>query len=63
MSDEKHETSPDATPAVASQEEHMSAGRYIATRLPTLKPPMEKVANPFKLMVSLGEARMRIVLT
>jgi len=31
----------------------MSVGRYLATRLPTLKPPMDKVDNPFKLLAML----------
>ncbi|KAK3640611.1 Carboxylic acid transporter [Elasticomyces elasticus] len=34
-------------------EENMSAGRYLATRLSTLKPPMDKVDNPFSLLASL----------
>ncbi|MCJ1439281.1 hypothetical protein MMC27_008673 [Xylographa pallens] len=33
----------------------MSAGRYFATRLPTLKPPMHKVANPFTLLRMLNK--------
>lgn len=32
----------------------MSAGRYIATRIPTLKPPMNKAPNPFKLLAMLN---------
>ena len=28
----------------------MSAGKYLATRITTLKPPMEKAPNPFKLL-------------
>ena len=35
-------------------EKHMSIGRYFATRLPTLKPPMHKAANPFKLLAQLN---------
>lgn len=31
-------------------DEHMSVGRYIATRIPTLKPPMNKAPNPFSLL-------------
>ncbi|KAL9604135.1 MAG: hypothetical protein Q9219_000723 [cf. Caloplaca sp. 3 TL-2023] len=31
-------------------DEHMSISRYIATRIPTLKPPMAKAPNPFKLL-------------
>ena len=34
--------------------EKMSVGRYIATRIPTLKPPMNKVPNPFKLLALLN---------
>jgi len=34
--------------------EHMGAGRYLATRATTLKPPMAKVANPFKLLAMLN---------
>ena len=34
--------------------ENMSIGRYIATRLPTLKPPMRKAPNPFKLITLLN---------
>jgi len=32
----------------------MSAGRYIATRFSTLKPPMNKAPNPFKLLAMLN---------
>jgi len=32
----------------------MSAGTYIATRIPTLKPPMNKAPNPFKLLAMLN---------
>jgi SHS family lactate transporter-like MFS transporter len=31
-------------------DENMSVGRYIATRIPTLKPPMNHAPNPFKLL-------------
>ncbi|KAL2038047.1 hypothetical protein N7G274_009267 [Stereocaulon virgatum] len=34
-------------------EEKMSVSRYIATRILTLKPPMNKVDNPFKLLALL----------
>ncbi|KAG8526541.1 uncharacterized protein KY384_008741 [Bacidia gigantensis] len=34
--------------------EGMSIGRYIATRIPTLKPPMHKAPNPFKLLALLN---------
>ncbi|EKG14114.1 General substrate transporter [Macrophomina phaseolina MS6] len=34
----------------ANPDEHMSIGRYVATRIPTLKPPMAKAPNPFKLL-------------
>lgn len=35
-------------------DEHMSAGRYVATRIPTLKPPMANAPNPFKLLALLN---------
>ena len=31
-------------------ERHMSVGEYIATRLPSLKPPMHQAPNPFSLL-------------
>lgn len=51
--------------AGASQVEHtqdhnepsMSVGRYLATRLPTLKPPMTKVANPISLLATLNRSQ------
>jgi SHS family lactate transporter-like MFS transporter len=33
--------------------EGMSVGRYLATRIPTLKPPMLNVPNPIKLIMML----------
>lgn len=35
-------------------DEHMSVGRYIATRLPSLKPPMHRAPNPFSLLRQLN---------
>lgn len=32
----------------------MSASRYLATRVTTLKPPMHKAPNPFKLLAMLN---------
>ncbi|KIW39543.1 uncharacterized protein PV06_08145 [Exophiala oligosperma] len=37
-----------------SPQEHMSIGRYAATRFTTLKPPMAKAPNPFKLLAMLN---------
>ncbi|KAL8816835.1 MAG: hypothetical protein Q9191_008258, partial [Dirinaria sp. TL-2023a] len=31
-------------------EQHMGVGEYVATRLPTLKPPMHKAPNPLSLL-------------
>jgi hypothetical protein len=31
----------------------MSVGRYLATRIPTLKPPMLKLPNPIRLLMML----------
>lgn len=33
---------------------HMSVGQYIATRIPSLKPPMDKAPNPFRLLAMLN---------
>lgn len=33
-----------------TQPEHMTVARYLATRIPTLKPPMVKAPNPIKLL-------------
>lgn len=38
----------------AMAHEHMGLGRYLATRLPTLKPPMAKAPNPIKLLAMLN---------
>ncbi|KAI9875806.1 MAG: hypothetical protein M1830_007962 [Pleopsidium flavum] len=53
--DEKQTVARDASPIYESNApEHMSAGRYIATRIPTLKPPMAKTPNPIKLLGTLN---------
>lgn len=36
-------------------EEHMSIGRYIATRIPSLVPPMNPAPNPFKALTLLNK--------
>lgn len=38
----------------AMADSRMGVGRYLATRLPTLKPPMAKAPNPFKLLAMLN---------
>ncbi|KAJ5191367.1 uncharacterized protein N7498_010352 [Penicillium cinerascens] len=47
----KSEHTPASSPDV---EEDMSIGRYIATRIPTLVPPMNKAPNPFKAVTLLN---------
>jgi SHS family lactate transporter-like MFS transporter len=37
-----------------SDREHMSVGRYIATRIPTLKPRFRPIPNPFKALALLN---------
>ncbi len=34
--------------------DNMSVGRYLATRISTLKPPMDKLENPFTLLGMLN---------
>ncbi|KAK3069559.1 Carboxylic acid transporter [Teratosphaeriaceae sp. CCFEE 6253] len=41
-------------PAAGHTPVKMGAGRYLATRLSTLKPPMDRVENPFTLLGSLS---------
>jgi MFS transporter, SHS family, lactate transporter len=48
-----HVASP-TTEEVPPSEEHMSAGRYAATRITTLKPPMAKAPNPITLLRMLN---------
>ena len=53
--DDKMADSRDESPTFEAPEtEKMSTGRYIATRIPTLKPPMNKAPNPFKLLAMLN---------
>ncbi|PSN70577.1 MFS general substrate transporter [Corynespora cassiicola Philippines] len=52
--------SPEYTNDVSSRHgnietQHLSVGRYFATRLPTLKPPMAKVSNPISLLRLLNK--------
>lgn len=52
---EKMYDSRDESPTHAMpHEQKMSAGTYIATRFSTLKPPMHKAPNPFKLLALLN---------
>ncbi|CAF9911752.1 hypothetical protein IMSHALPRED_010564 [Imshaugia aleurites] len=53
--DEQRDESRDSDPRFETAElQKMSAGRYIATRFSTLKPPMNKAPNPFKLLAMLN---------
>lgn len=38
-------------------EEHMSVGRYIATRFTSLVPPMNPAPNPFKALTLLNRTQ------
>lgn len=46
----KHRNGLPPSREVDPTDEHMSIGRYIATRIPTLKPPMTKAPNPIRLL-------------
>jgi SHS family lactate transporter-like MFS transporter len=50
MDEKTHEEREDLRVDRHSSPENMSAGRYLATRLSTLKPPMAKVQNPIALL-------------
>jgi SHS family lactate transporter-like MFS transporter len=47
----KFQPAPASSPDV---EEDMSIGRYIATRIPSLIPPMNPAPNPFKALTLLN---------
>jgi hypothetical protein len=64
MSDGKHEPSPEYNedqrddarlPGTGETPQMMSPGRYLATRLSTLKPPMDNVENPITLLRLLNK--------
>ena len=53
--DKQREESRDSEPPFETAKgQKMSAGRYIATRISTLNPPMNKAPNPFKLVAMLN---------
>ena len=53
--DKQRDDSRDSDPPFQTEErQNMSAGRYIATRLSTLKPPMNRAPNPLKLLAMLN---------
>lgn len=55
MQYEKDTARRDARPVYDGETpEDMSAGRYIATRISSLKPPMAKTPNPLKALGSLS---------
>jgi len=59
MDEEKpYQTTAEQVPASRTQTQEsytdMSVGRYIATRIPSLKPPMDKAPNPFRLLAMLN---------
>nr|POE94461.1 carboxylic acid transporter protein like [Quercus suber] len=50
-----HEQRDDANmPGAGEPAVKMSAGRYLSTRFSSLKPPMDKVENPFRLLAMLN---------
>lgn len=48
VTSEGHKVGPDDPNA------NVSVGKYLATRLPTLKPPMDRLENPFTLLAMLN---------
>ena len=51
---DKHDPSSTQVSTDPDIEEHMSIGRYIVTRIPTLVPPMRPAPNPFKALTLLN---------
>lgn len=59
MADEKHDYTAERhedvlPPSYVDEPEKMGIGKYLATRLTTLKPPMERVDNPIALLRMLN---------
>jgi len=52
--DYPHAEHQEGLPGTGETNEKMSAGRYLATRISTLKPPMTKVRNPISLLRMLN---------
>lgn len=48
------DTMREQSPSSGYSDEHMSLGRYIATRIPSLKPPLRPIPNPFKTLALLN---------
>ena len=51
---EKAVESQDEVPVYRKPYTHMTIGQYVATRIPSLRPPMNKAPNPFKLVAMLN---------
>lgn len=51
---EKHRDVFPPAEEIEPTDQHMSIGRYIATRIPTLKPPMHRAPNPITLIRMLN---------
>jgi SHS family lactate transporter-like MFS transporter len=47
-------SSHDMSSTYEDSSKHVSFAQYLSTRLPTLRPPMHKTDNPFKLLASLS---------
>lgn len=52
--EEGHVTQMDITDPRMTSGEGMGIGRYLATRIPTLKPPVTKIPNPIYLLSLLN---------
>ena len=53
-SDEKSPRDPSPVEDVSSPQANLSLGRFLATRFPTLKPPMNPTPNPITLLRMLN---------
>ena len=54
MASQNEKTRKDSSQYETSQPENMSVGTYLATRIPTLKPPMARAPNPITLVRMLN---------
>jgi hypothetical protein len=50
----KHQNGVSSSAGDPYEYNHTSVGQYIATRIPSLKPPMDRAPNPFKVLAMLN---------
>lgn len=54
MAESQNEKPQSETTIPLQEEQRMGLGRYLLTRIPTLKPPMNRAPNPIKSLMLLN---------